>query len=41
MRWAWEDGPPATTEEYEMSKRARKRRSRKKSSANHGTRPNA
>jgi hypothetical protein len=31
----------ASTQEHPMSKRARKRRTRKKSGANHGNRPNA
>ena len=31
----------AITQEHPMSKRARKRRTRKKSGANHGNRPNA
>jgi hypothetical protein len=33
--------PPTSEEHPSMSKRARKRRDRKKSGANHGNRPNA
>ena len=32
---------PVTHEEFEMSKRARRRRARKGSAANHGRRPNS
>ena len=46
--WIWDDGSvarvrtrPTTTEEDRMSKRARKRRSRKGKAANHGRKPNA
>ncbi|PRY15090.1 hypothetical protein CLV37_10514 [Kineococcus rhizosphaerae] len=35
------DGDSPTTEEDTMSKRGRKRRSRKGNGANHGKRPNA
>jgi len=35
------DGPHPTTEETPMGKTGRKRRARKKKSANHGKRPNA
>jgi len=39
---AWQTvGTALTPKEHPMSKRARKRRDRKKSSANHGNRPNA
>ncbi|MBA3021403.1 MAG: hypothetical protein FP817_09885 [Propionicimonas sp.] len=44
----WQNGssrqltpPKATTEETEMGKGGRKRRSRRKNAANHGKRPNA
>lgn len=36
-----DDVPQPTTEEHRMSKRARKRRSRKGKAANHGRKPNA
>jgi hypothetical protein len=38
----WDDGPRShPTKEHPMSKRARKRRSRKGNAANHGKKPNA
>ncbi|GAB7190394.1 hypothetical protein NUM3379_11000 [Kineococcus sp. NUM-3379] len=44
-RRAWDDGPSTGTarrkEHPRMSKRGRKRRSRKGNAANHGNRPNA
>ena len=38
MRWS--EHPPTDKDETIMAKKARKRRARKKSKANHGKRPN-
>jgi hypothetical protein len=37
----WDHGRRSPTKEHAMSKRARKRRSRKGNAANHGKKPNA
>jgi hypothetical protein len=40
-RVVWIDSMPVKTWSPEMAKKARKRKARKKSKANHGKRPNA
>ena len=40
-RRVWDHGRRSPTKEHAMSKRARKRRSRKGNAANHGKKPNA
>jgi len=41
VRPVWDHGQDPTEKEHAMSKRARKRRSRKGNAANHGKKPNA